>query len=307
MRIRLIAHRAVNARFRRVCARAAAMLLLASPSHAEASKAAPTIESGPCGERIALRTHDDSTTYYALAGPTGKGPNGPPTALLLLPGGAGLTDLDESGCARQLKGNFLVNSIPLFRATGFFTVLVDAPSDQQGPDGLGGFRIDPRHADDLGKVVADVRRRTKAAVWLVGTSRGSISAANAASATNRLRGDSVADGLVLSSSVSTGQAGARKSFVAQTVFDLPLEAIRMPTLIVGHADDTCVRSPASRLKEIGTRINAARKQVVTVTGGPGNSGVSEATACEGRAPHGFVGQREEVVIGIARFVRGGVY
>ncbi len=38
-----------------------------------------------------------------------------------------------------------------------------------------------QHAEDIGKVIADVRERTKLPVWLVGTSRGAISAANAAS------------------------------------------------------------------------------------------------------------------------------
>jgi hypothetical protein len=290
-----------------VCALAAGLLALTPHGHAQTAPVAAPIESASCGERIAVPTHDDSTTFYTLAGPTGKGSGDPPVALLLLPGGAGFVDLYTAGCPRLLKGNFLVNSIPLFRASGFHIALVDAPSDHQGPDGLGGFRIDPRHAEDLGKVIADVRRRTRAAVWLVGTSRGTISAANAASASARLAAASAADGVVLSSPVTSGQAGARKSFVSQTVFDLPLEAIRMPALIVGHAEDTCARSPSRDLNAISARIAGARKQVVTVTGGPGSAGVSASSACEGRSPHGFLGQRDEVVAGIARFVRGGTY
>jgi hypothetical protein len=73
-----------------------------------------------------------------------------------------------------------VRSLPLFREAGIFTALVDAPSDYPGEEGLAGFRDTTRHAEDLGKVIADARAGTKAQVWVVGTSRGTISAANAA-------------------------------------------------------------------------------------------------------------------------------
>ncbi len=89
--------------------------------------------------------------------------------------------LDAKGCARKLEGNSLVRSRDLFHAAGFVTALVDAPSDHRGEDGLGGFRLSAQHADDIGKVIAEVRARTSLPVWLVGTSRGAISAANAAS------------------------------------------------------------------------------------------------------------------------------
>ncbi len=92
----------------------------------------------------------------------------------------------------------------------------------------------------------------------------------------------------------------------EVVFDVPLEAIKMPLLVVGHADDTCVRSPAKLMKGIAERAASARKQVVAVTGGPGSTGGGLA-ACEGKAPHGFIEQEAEVAAGIARFIRGGRY
>jgi hypothetical protein len=48
-------------------------------------------------------------------------------------------------------------------------------------------------------------------------------------------------------------------------------------------------------------------RVVTVVGGPGYPGPPGVSACEGRAPHGFLDQEAEVAVGIARFVRGGDY
>jgi hypothetical protein len=105
----------------------------------------------------------------------------------------------------------------------------------------------------------------------------------------------------------SGQSGAKKDWVAHTVLDLPLEAIRMPLLVVGHAADQCVRSPADLMPNILERTQGAREQIVTVVGGPGYPGRPGINACVGRAPHGFIDQETEVANGIARFVRGGNY
>ena len=267
--------------------------------------AVATCLAGPahgCGPVTSIATHGGTTTRYAFHPPAAA--PGAPIALVLLPGGGGHLDLDEAGCPRALKGNSLVRSAPIFQELGFHTALVDAPSDMPGEDGLAGFRLTADHAEDLGRIVAYVRARSgAAAVWLIGTSRGSISAANAAA---RLAGAAAPDGVVLTSALMFGQSGARKAYVSQTVFDVPLEAIKMPLLVVGHADDTCVRSPAKLMKGIAERAASARKQVVAVTGGPGSTGGGLA-ACEGKAPHGFIEQEAEVAAGIARFIRGGRY
>jgi pimeloyl-ACP methyl ester carboxylesterase len=157
----------------------------------------------------------------------------------------------------------------------------------------------------LGKVIVDVRTRTNASVWLVGHSRGTISAANAGV---RLSGSAAPDGLVLLSAMMSGDARARKPLARQSVFDLPLEAIKAPVLVIGHAADNCERSPAGLMEKITARTQAAREQVVTVTGGPINPGRPlSLSACEVREPHDFVEQESEIAAGIARFVRGGSY
>jgi hypothetical protein len=279
------------------------MLLSAAVCFAQARSAQ---SGGPCGEVVTLPTHDRSTTRYAYVPPPSAKAGADPITLVLLAGGSGHLDLDEMGCPRALRGNSLVRSIPLFGAAGFGTALVDAPSDHHGEDGLGGFRIAPAHADDLARVIGHVRSRAQGTVWVVGTSRGAISAVNAAS---RLTGAGAGepDGIVITSALMAGQSGARKSWVAHSVFDLPLENIRMPLLVVGHAADTCIRSPANLMGQVVARTRSVRSQVVTVTGGPGGSGRSGIDVCEGRTPHGYVDQEDEVAAGIARFVRGGTY
>jgi hypothetical protein len=285
-------------------AREGAGFVLVSAAGASLAQSNAGSPAEGCGEIVTIETHDRTTTRYALARPQSAQAQGGGIALVLLVGGGGHLDLDDKGCPRALTGNSLVRFLPHFHGAGFATALVDARSDHPGEDGLAGFRIAPQHADDLGKVIADVRTRTKAPVWLVGTNRGAISAANAAA---RLAGPSVPDGLVLTSPVTSGAAG-RKQWVAQTVFDLQLEAIRMPVLVIGHAADACVRSPPGLIGNITARTNGTRKQAVTVTGGPGSpAGAPGVEACLGRSPHGFLGQEAEVAAGMARFIRGGSY
>jgi len=251
-----------------------------------------------CGNVVTLKTHDGTATRYSLNVPEGaKG------SLVLLAGGAGYLDLDEQGCPRRLKGNSLVRFQALFQREGFATALLDAPSDHQGEDGLGAFRAQPAHADDIGAVIADLRQRVPGPVWVIGTSRGAISAANAAA---RLVDGAAPDGVVLTSAVTVGTARGRKPWTAQTVHDAPLEQIRVPFLIVGHAQDACMRSPASGMSGVADRIRATPKQAVTVDGGPGGA-KRGLEACEGRSPHGYWEQDAEVAAGMMRFIRAGRY
>jgi pimeloyl-ACP methyl ester carboxylesterase len=258
-----------------------------------------------CGEVVAVATHGGSTTRYALDRGDGPPSHAVPITLMLLVGGGGNLALDERGCPHALSRNSLIRMRPFFHAAGFATALVDAPSDWRGEDGLAGFRTAPTHAEDLGKVIGDLRARTGGAVWLVGHSRGTISAANAAA---RLTAPLAPDGLVLLSAMMVGEASKRRPFVAQTVFDPPLGAIAMPVLVIGHDADNCVRSPARQIGDVTARIHGPRQQAVVVTGGPIAPGRAPNTGdCGPGQPHDFVAQEAALAAGIIRFVGGGAY
>lgn len=123
-----------------------------------------------------------------------------------------------------------------------------------------------------------------------------------------LSGPAAPDGLVLTSALMSGRVGGPKPWLAQTVFDLSLENLQMPALIVGHGDDKCLRSPPELMARLAASITrSSRKQVVTVSGGPAYDGPPSLAACEGKAPHGYVGQDAAVSAGIGRFIRGERY
>jgi pimeloyl-ACP methyl ester carboxylesterase len=267
--------------------RALTAMLALGVSVASAQPAADRI----CGEVVTLDSHDRTTTRYALALPKEGAPT-PRAALVLMVGGGGDLKMDERGCARALEGNPLVRAMPQFLDNGLVTVLVDTPSDHPGEDGLAGFRMAPAHAEDLGKLIEDVRARVKAPVWLAGHSRGTVSVANAAA---RLSGAPM-------------MVGGGKSYAAQTVFNAALERVRMPVLVMGHADDNCVRSPAAQMERVTARTNGAREQVAVLTGGsPPVGGSPSLEACGARQPHGFFNLDAAFAAGVARFVRGGEY
>lgn len=266
-----------------------------------AATSLPAKAQQACGEVITLTTRNAEHISYSFAQPSAPKPQ---AVLLLLTGGSGLLNFDEGGCSQKLKGNSLVRSLSLLHGEGFVTALVDAPSDHRGRDGLGGSRISPEHATDLGNVIGDLRTRVNLPVFLVGTSRGTISAANAAS---RLSGLVAADGLVLTSPLTSGRENSRKAWVSQTVFDLNLEDIHVPTLVVAHTADTCIRTPPALAGKIIEQTKSVREQLVMVTGGPGAGNLTGIKACQGRAPHGYLEQEAEVAAGISRFVRGGRY
>lgn len=258
----------------------------------------PATADETCGELITVDIRDGQKQSYSF----GKADGGATAVatLVLLAGGGGVLDLDDRGCNRNLKGNTLTRNVAAFRKAGFATALVDAPSDHRTGDGLGGFRVRTEHADDLGAVIADVRGRSPLPIYIVGSSRGTISAVNAAAF---LTGLSAPDGVILFSPITSGRVGGRKAWVAQTVYDVRLGEITKPILVVAHESDTCIRTPPEKARDILPRANGDLEQMVMVSGGPAtDTGVTGVKACIGKFPHGFGGQDELVVKLISEFV-----
>ncbi len=209
------------------------------------------------------------------------GPKNPKAVAILLPGGHGGLQISSNGSLGWGKGNFLVRSRQLFADQGLLVAIVDAPSDRQAPPYLSGFRGTREHIADLKAIIAWARKRLDAPVWLVGTSRGTESAAYAAT---YLTGHDGPDGIVLTSTILNDS----KEF---SVPSLQLDRIRVPVLVVHHVDDGCNHCPyagVSRLME--QLVNSPKKQLVPIKGG-----TSQGDPCEAYAYHGFNGVESEVV------------
>jgi hypothetical protein len=218
-------------------------------------------------------------------------PAGPAAAYaLLFAGGEGALGLDAAGQPTSLRNNFLVRARHHLRTAGIGVVLVDAPSDHAS--GLRPFRLDPRHAADIGAAVRAVRQRFGRPVWLVGTSAGTLSVANAAA---RLSGAERPDGVVLTATITR-----RTRMITQTVLDLTLGGYAGPVLVASHRDDSCVATPAADGPGVVAAFAAARPKAFRLFEGglPPRS-----DACQAQSPHGFLGIEAEVMGAIAAFIK----
>jgi len=203
-------------------------------------------------------------------------------AAILFNGGDGKIGLLTRGIPSP-GANFLVRSRQRFVANGVAVALVDVPSDVNGM--ADDFRAGRRHADDVANVAADLERRFAGArVFLVGTSRGTVSAAHVGVALSaRLAG------VVLSSSVFNATRGG----VGLAGFDY--QRIRVPLLLVHHVEDACHATPY-----FAARALAQTYPLVSVKGGK----EPKSGPCDPFSPHGFFGKEAETVQAMTQWMLG---
>jgi pimeloyl-ACP methyl ester carboxylesterase len=234
-----------------------------------------------CAEDIVtLPTRGDVTQSYLLSAPqTGKAQ----AIAVLFPGGNGKTDLERETSRKSLEsGNYLVRSRRLFAANGIAAAVVDAPSDRAG--GMDDeFRLGAAHAEDIAKVIADLKTRFPGLrVYLVGTSRGTISAA----AIGKRLGPAV-DGIALTSTLFL----ANKREPGLSGFDFA--TIPSPLIFVHHVDDGCRETPYASAKR-----TAERYPLVSVSGG----NPPQSQPCQAMSQHGFLGREAQTVDAVSKWM-----
>ncbi len=209
--------------------------------------------------------------------------DGAAATVVLLPGGGGGIGLKDGV---PTSDNFLVRSRDHFAAHGFNVAVVSRPTDKELDYE---FRVSPAHIEDLRQVVEYLKTDTGLPVWLVGTSRGTVSAAAAAITF----GNEKLAGLALTSSVTSNKrTGA--------VPEQKLEAIRIPVLVLHHEKDACsVTFPRGVRWIIDGLRNAPVKKLIMMSGGAGASG----DPCEPLHWHGFIGMEKEAVGLIADWIK----
>lgn len=216
-------------------------------------------------------------------------PERPRAVVVLLAGGNGGLRISALGHLGWGKGNFLVRTRELFAAQGVVAAVVDAPSDRQEPPHLDMFRQSAEHAQDLRAVIVAMRQRYGVPVWLVGTSRGTESAAAVGIALTDT--PDAPDGIVLTSTILRLKRGP-------TVTQLPLSRLRQPVLVVHHAHDECFACPPSDLPWLMRSLSGSPRKELRLFEG----GVARGEPCEAFAHHGYNGIEDEVVRFIAQWV-----
>jgi hypothetical protein len=241
---------------------------------------AAIVASGAWAQEIVnLSTRAGVTQSYFLA----RAPTNPRAIAVLFPGSGGLIKLrQEAGRIRFSPNNFLVRARTEFIKRSFVAAIVDAPSDQQQGWGMSDeFRLGDDHAKDIGILISDLEKRFPGIpLFLIGTSRGTISAASLGA---RL-GTQVA-GIVLTSTMFRA-AGRRSQEPGPGLSEFDFATIKVATLFVHHVSDQCAVTPygdAARL--------ADKYTLISVYGGsPPQSG-----PCEAMSQHGYLGKEAETV------------
>ena len=230
-------------------------------------------------EIVTLSTRPGVTQSYFLT----SFPRNLQGVALLFPGSGGLIQLrSENGKPRFNQGNFLVRSRSEFIKHGIVAAILDAPSDQQAGWGMGDeFRLGADHFTDISAVAADLRKRfADVPLFLVGTSRGTISAAALA---GRFL-DGIAGTVLTSTMFRQASKNSKEPGPGLSRFDFA--TVKGPLLFVHHVSDQCGSTPygeAARLAE--------RYPLITVFGGPS----PQSGPCEAFSQHGFLGKEAETV------------
>ena len=236
-------------------------------------------------ELLTIATRPGVTLHVLLVKP-----DRPPVAsVILFAGGNGQLALATWATGGGRRGNFLVRSRALFAERGFLAAVVDAPSDRTA-DGLTGFRSTEAHAQDIAGLIAFLKQRASVPVWLVGTSMGTVSAANAAA-----RLPQGVDGLVLTSSVTRASRRERESLK-----DVNLKDIALPTLFVHNKSDACRVTPYADIPAVMQQlIRAPKVELLSFEGGD----PPRSDPCEAMSYHGYLGLEPAVVDAIARWIK----
>jgi pimeloyl-ACP methyl ester carboxylesterase len=218
-------------------------------------------------------------------------PESAKAVVILFAGGHGGIQMSADGTMTALSGNFLVRSRELFAAQGLAVAVIDAPSDRQQPPHLDYFRETSAHVADVKAAIAWLRQELKLPVWLVGTSRGTQSAAFIA--TQITPADGGPDGIVLTSTILADNR-------SRPVPDMALHRINVPVLVTHHRQDTCRTCRFSDLPWLTNKLKHLKRTETLIFEGGNNEG----PPCESRAYHGYNGIETDVVARIATWIIG---
>jgi len=204
----------------------------------------------------------------------------PKVGAVLFAGSDGVLDLANKGVP-QPGSNFLIRSRSLFSLRSIATAAFD-PSTDSGPL-FDNVRTSQVHAREVEQVLADFKERYGLSeVYLVGTSRGTISAAHLSLYfKDRINGAVLTSTVFSSSRAGSGLAGF--NFLQ----------IQVPLLFIHHRRDACKVTPPGGAESMSRRFT-----VILMDGGdPGNG-----QECGPYSPHGYLGREREVVDAISDWI-----
>lgn len=143
------------------------------------------------------------------------------------------------------------------------------------------FRLGNEHLSDISRIIDDLAKRfLEAPLFLIGTSRGTISAAALSS---RL-GERTAGAVLTATMFRHTPKKSKEPGEGLSKFDFA--TVKVPLLLVHHVSDQCASTPygdAARLSE--------KFPLISVFGGA----TPQSGPCEPFSQHGFLGKESETI------------
>lgn len=239
-------------------------------------------------EKVDIVTVRDGVTMKFLVN-ADAGPQAPIVVLMM--GGNGVARLDRWDGTGNPNGNFLTRIRGDLARAGFVVALPDAPSDRQNQAGLANSRVGRAHAEDIAKLIEKLKTYSSGPVFMVGTSRGTVSTVGIAS-----HGLSKLAGIVLTAAVTR----ANKKGNRDPIQAADLGKISVPVLFVHHKQDSCYVCVPEHVPDLAKKFTASPSVRIEIVDGEGRW---RGDPCQAFHAHGFVGIEDKVTADIAQWIR----
>jgi hypothetical protein len=189
----------------------------------------------------------------------------PKASVILMPGGDGEIAAGAGGQIGRLKNNQLVRTRDAYKADGLAVLVVDANVNLAA--------------------AVEYMRKIKSPVTVVGTSRGTLRAAQGIASGAR------PDALVLTSGFLSSESGGGQ--YVQKILGTPASLPR--TLVIHHREDGCKFTQPAGVEPF-IKWAGGKARVVWLDGGQ-----TQGNPCEAKSHHGFLGIDGKVVAAASGF------
>ena len=247
---------------------------------------------------------------------------------VLIPGGdmdakfTGTPGADPVASLSELtgaSGNFLIRSAQMFADDGYLAVSISLPSDvpsQSSGSDNDPYRVSADHATDINAVLADVQAAARLVlqssdnlpVFLIGTSRGAISAvaqARAVDAENDVAGIAIPSAVTSGggSPLTASDAGS-PTYVGLLAADADNGLDAIPVHYLVHEYDLCSKSSPSDADALQAAMAGLGVDVTYTTVNNGFTSANQSNPCKANTYHGFLGMENAAVDEITTWMDG---
>ena len=188
----------------------------------------------------------------------------------------------DDGSIKKESNSFLLRTIDQFADRGFSVAVMNPPSDKNNRMS-DDYRTSKEHVEDVSKIIGVLNDKGFDAIYLISTSRGTLSASYLGA---NLKHKSVKGVILTSTNVN---------LVKWT----PISDIEYPTLFVQHKDDGCKACQYRDAVALSKRLKRSpRVDFISVEGG----NEPKSGPCGGLSAHGYFGIETRVVDAISNWI-----